>query len=53
MYGFYEECQRKYGNVNVWKYCTDVFDYLSLGAIIEGKILCIHGGLSPQIKTLD
>jgi len=24
-----------------------------LAAIIEGKILCIHGGLSPDIKTMD
>jgi diadenosine tetraphosphatase ApaH/serine/threonine PP2A family protein phosphatase len=53
VYGFYDEVLRKYGNINVWKYCTDLFDYLALGAIIEGKILCIHGGLSPQLKTLD
>lgn len=53
VYGFYEETLRKYGNANPWKYCTEVFDYLGIGAVIEGKIFCIHGGLSPQIKTLD
>ena len=53
VYGFYEETMRKYGNSNPWKYCTEVFDYLGIGAVIEGKIFCIHGGLSPQIKTLD
>lgn len=37
----------------MWKYCTDLFDYLPLGANIEGRILCIHGGLSPEIKTID
>ena len=33
VYGFYDECQRKYGNPNAWKYCTDVFDYITLAAV--------------------
>lgn len=53
VYGFYDETIRKYGNANSWKYCTEVFDYLGIAAIIEGKIFCVHAGLSPDIKTLD
>lgn len=44
---------QQYGSVNVWRYCTDIFDYLSLSAIIDDKIFCVHGGLSPSINTLD
>lgn len=33
VYGFYEECMRKYGNANPWKYCVEVFDYLNLAAV--------------------
>lgn len=52
-YGFYEEITRKYGNANPWEYFTDLFDYLPLAALVEGKIFCVHGGLSPYISTID
>jgi len=53
VYGFYDECLKKYGNLCVWKYLTDLFDYLPLTALVENKIFCLHGGLSPDISHLN
>ena len=52
-YGFYEEITRKYGNGNPWRYFNALFDFLPIAAIIEGKIFCVHGGLSPKISKID
>ena len=38
VYGFYDECLRKYGNANVWKYFTDLFDYLPLTALVDNQV---------------
>eukprot|EP01126_Amoeba_proteus_P055643 TRINITY_DN6925_c0_g1_i3.p1 TRINITY_DN6925_c0_g1~~TRINITY_DN6925_c0_g1_i3.p1 ORF type:complete len:299 (-),score=45.29 TRINITY_DN6925_c0_g1_i3:116-1012(-) len=52
IYGFYEECKERY-NLKIWKAFNDCFNCLPLAAIIEDKILCIHGGLSPDLKNLE
>ncbi|KNB44431.1 serine threonine-protein phosphatase 4 catalytic subunit [Blastocystis sp. subtype 4] len=53
VYSFYDECMRKFGSVRIWKECVEVFDCLALGALVDGRIFCVHGGLSPSISTLD
>jgi len=52
IYGFYDECRERY-NLKIWKAFNDCFNCLPLGAIIEDKILCIHGGLSPDLRSLE
>ena len=37
----------------MWYYCTEVFDFLSLSAMLDNKIFCVHGGLSPSVQTID
>jgi diadenosine tetraphosphatase ApaH/serine/threonine PP2A family protein phosphatase len=41
-YGFWDECMRKHENVNVWKYFTNLFDYLLLTTIIEHQIYMVR-----------
>ena len=53
VYGFYDECLRKYGSASVWHACCDLFDYLAIGALVDGRIFGIHAGLSPSIRTID
>lgn len=38
VYGFYDECCRKYGNPNIWKFFTELFDYLPLTAVVENQV---------------
>lgn len=52
IYGFYDECKRRY-NVRLWRNFTELFNYLPVAALIDEKILCMHGGLSPDLRNLS
>ena len=52
VYGFYDECRRRY-NIKTYKLFSDCFNWLPISAIVDDKILCMHGGLSPELVSLD
>jgi serine/threonine-protein phosphatase PP1 catalytic subunit len=52
LYGFYDECNTRY-NIEMWKAFTDVFNTMPFAAVINQKIMAMHGGLSPGINYFD
>ena len=52
VYGFYDECRRRY-DIKTYKLFSDCFNWLPISAIVDDKILCMHGGLSPDLISLD
>lgn len=54
-FGFKQECKVKYG-VNVYYKFLLLFQTMPLAAIVStayGDIFCVHGGLSPSLRTID
>merc|ERR1719232_1055810 len=52
IYGFYDECKRRFG-IKLWKIFTGCFNCLPIAALIDEKIFCMHGGLSPELNKIQ
>lgn len=51
-YGFYDECTELYGE-RLWDMFNDMFNWLPITALIDCRILCIHGGISPDLRSIN
>ena len=52
VYGFFDECKRRY-TVKLWRTFVDCFNCMPIAAIVEDKIFCMHGGISPSLTDFS
>ncbi|ETK95884.1 hypothetical protein F441_01304 [Phytophthora nicotianae CJ01A1] len=54
-YGFRNECRVKYG-ISAYYHFLSCFQSMPVAATLStsrGKVFCVHGGLSPELKTIE
>lgn len=44
--------KRRY-SIRLWKAFTECFNCMPVAALVDDKIFCMHGGLSPELHSLD
>lgn len=52
-FGFKESVNAQYGDATLWEKFNEVFSYLPISAVIHQHIFCVHGGVSPRLKSLQ
>ncbi|XP_022232417.2 serine/threonine-protein phosphatase alpha-2 isoform-like [Drosophila obscura] len=52
IYGFFDECKRRY-TIKLWRTFVDCYNCMPVAAIVDEKIFCCHGGLSPDLLNMN
>lgn len=57
-FGFSAECETRLGedpneDDSVFMRINKLFEYLPLAALVEDKIICLHGGIGSQLNYID
>jgi serine/threonine-protein phosphatase PP1 catalytic subunit len=53
LYNSFDYAGKRRFNIKLWKTFTDCFNCLPVAAIVDEKILCMHGGLSPELLNME
>eukprot|EP00898_Chlorokybus_atmophyticus_P005273 jgi/Chlat1/5747/Chrsp38S05574 len=56
LFGFRTECVERMGEtegLEAWRRFNRLFNWLPLAALIEGKIMCMHGGVGRSIDRIS
>ena len=53
LYGFYDEIVSRYGHSGLWRMCNETMDMLPMAALVDNRVYCVHGGLSPDIRMVE
>ncbi len=51
-FNFRSECLHKYDQ-EIYDLFMDSFDQMPLCCVVNGKFLAVHGGLSPELRTVE
>ncbi|KAH0789857.1 Ser/Thr protein phosphatase [Histomonas meleagridis] len=51
--GLHDEILKVYGNDVLFQKLIECFSFLPIGALVNNNILCVHGGIGPELKTLE
>jgi protein phosphatase len=52
-YGFRTECEGYFENGKVYRRFCESFAEMPIAAVVNGRVFCVHGGLSPEIRYLS
>uniref|UniRef100_A0A7S0DFW9 Serine/threonine-protein phosphatase n=1 Tax=Amorphochlora amoebiformis TaxID=1561963 RepID=A0A7S0DFW9_9EUKA len=52
-YGLQSECKERYNSKGLFRLINGAFNCMPIAALINRKVFCVHGGLSPNLQSLD
>lgn len=51
--GFYNSIMKEYNNKSIFDKANEIFEYISLAALINEKVFCSHAGISSKLDSFE